>query len=158
MPHGAACTCYPVTTRNSHDHQYHQTPLSRTHDGTGRKKRKGRNDQREWLCMFQNGKKVSDFILHAWCVGRNFCGYLILRFFPNRKNSQNIVSANNSNNKVISDFVPRSVRIIQKKCTCFPIGDVRDRRRERYNRVYVLNRARTNRVSLYFGFMCSGRC
>ena len=24
-----------------------------------------------------------------------------------------------------------------KKCTCFPIGDVRDRRRERYNRVYV---------------------
>ena len=36
------------------------------------------------------------------CVGRNFCGYLILRFFPNRKNSQNIVPANNSNNKVLS--------------------------------------------------------
>ena len=50
---------------------------------------------------------------------------------------------------VISDFVPRSVRIIRKKCTCFPNGDVRDRRRERYNRVYVLSRVRTNRVSLY---------
>ena len=45
---------------------------------------------------------------------------------------------------VISDFVPRPVRL-----TCFPIGDVRDRRRERYNRVYVLSRVRTNRVSLY---------
>ena len=41
---------------------------------------------------------------------------------------------------VISDFVPHSVRIIRKKCTCFLIGDVRDRRRERYNRVYVLSR------------------
>ena len=51
---------------------------------------------------------------------------------------------------VISDFVPRSVRLIRKKCTCFPIGDVRDRRRERYNRVYVLSRVRNNRVSLYF--------
>ena len=50
---------------------------------------------------------------------------------------------------VISDFVPRSVRLIRKKCTCFPIGDVRDRRRERYNRVYVLSRVRNNRVSLY---------
>ena len=29
-----------------------------------------------------------------------------------------------------------------------PIGDVRDRRRERNNRVYVLSRVRTNRVSL----------
>ena len=36
----------------------------------------------------------------AWCVGRNFCGYLILRFFPNCKNSQNIIPANDSNNKV----------------------------------------------------------
>ena len=36
----------------------------------------------------------------AWCVGRGFLGYLILRFFPNRKHSQNIVPANNSNNKV----------------------------------------------------------
>ena len=36
----------------------------------------------------------------------------------------------------------------EKKCTCFPIGDVRDRRWERYNRVYVLSRVRTNRVSL----------
>ena len=102
MPHGAACTCYPVTTRKSHDHRYHQTSLSRARDGTG-KKRKGKKDQREWLCMFQNGKPVSDFIhvLHACCVGlRNFCGYLILRFFPNRKNSQNKVPANNSNNEV----------------------------------------------------------
>ena len=49
---------------------------------------------------------------------------------------------------VVSDFVPRSVRLIRKKCTCFPIGDVRDRRRERYNRVYVTSRVRTNRVSL----------
>ena len=49
---------------------------------------------------------------------------------------------------VISDFLPRSVRLIRKKCTCFPIGDVGDRRSERYNRVYVLSRVRTNRVSL----------
>ena len=41
---------------------------------------------------------------------------------------------------VISDFVRRSVRLIRNKCTCFPIGDVRGRRRERYNRVYVLSR------------------
>ena len=107
MPHGAACTWYPVTSRNSHDHRYHQTSLSRARDGTGRKKRNGRKDQREWLCMFQNGKPVSNFILHAWCVGRNFCGYLILRFFPNRKNSQNIVPANNSNNKVQDSFCKR---------------------------------------------------
>ena len=41
------------------------------------------------------------YIHHGtWRDGRNFCGYLILRFFPNRKNSQNIVPANNSNNKV----------------------------------------------------------
>ena len=39
-----------------------------------------------------------------------------------------------------------------KKCTCFPIGNVRDRRRERYNWVYVLSRVRANRVSLYFSF------
>ena len=38
---------------------------------------------------------------NTWYVGRNFCGYLILRIFPNRKNSQNIVPANNSNNKVL---------------------------------------------------------
>ena len=50
---------------------------------------------------------------------------------------------------VISDFVSRSVRLIRKKYTCFPIGYVRDRRRERYNRVYVLSRVRNNRVSLY---------
>ena len=50
---------------------------------------------------------------------------------------------------VISDFVPRSVRLIRKKCTCFPVGDVWDRRRERYKRVYVLSRVRNNRVSLY---------
>ena len=37
-----------------------------------------------------------------------------------------------------------------KKCTCFPIGDVRDRRRERYNQGYVLSRVRNDRVSLYF--------
>ena len=33
----------------------------------------------------------------AWYVGRNFCGYLILRFFFR---IANIVPANNSNNKV----------------------------------------------------------
>ena len=32
---------------------------------------------------------------------------------------------------------PKNVR------TCFPTGDVRDRKRERYNRVYVLSRVRT---------------
>ena len=48
-----------------------------------------------WLCIHHS----------AWYVGRNFCGYLILRFFPNRKNSQNIVPANNSNNKVCSPLL-----------------------------------------------------
>ena len=49
----------------------------------------------------ENLTQLRLFIHHsAWCIGRNFCGYLILRFFPNRKNSQNIVPANNSNNKV----------------------------------------------------------
>ena len=50
--------------------------------------------------------------------------------------------------RVISDFVPRPVRLIRKKCTCCPIGDVRDRRRERYNRVYIVSRVCTNQVSL----------
>ena len=34
-----------------------------------------------------------------------------------------------------------------------PIGDVRDRRGERNDRVYVLSRVRTNRVSLYLSFV-----
>ena len=65
---------------------------------------------------------------------------------------------------VMSDFVPRSVRLIQWKCTCLPIGDIRDRRRERYNRVYILSRVRTNRVSLYMtsnrinGAIADDRC
>ena len=67
-----------------------------------------------------------------------------------KKGQQKCSSSWRENWYVISDFVPCSVRLIQKKCTCFPIGDVRDRRRERYNRVYVLSRVRTNRVSLYF--------
>ena len=40
-----------------------------------------------------------------------------------------------------------------KQCTCFPIGDVRDRRRVRYNRVYALSRVRNNRVSLHWKFL-----
>ena len=36
-----------------------------------------------------------------------------------------------------------------KKFTYFPIGNVRNRRTERYNRVYILSCVRTNRVSLY---------
>ena len=61
---------------------------------------------------------------------------------------------------VISDFVPRSVRLIRKNVR-FPTGDVRDRQRERHNRVYVLSRVRTNRVSLCYSnlrallLMCS---
>ena len=47
---------------------------------------------------------------------------------------------------LVSDFVPPSVRLNRKKCTSFLIGNVRDRRRERYNRVYVLSRVITNRV------------
>ena len=72
--------------------------------------REGRKEKAETIkengyACYENGyaclKMKNQFlILHAWCVGRNFCGYLILRFFPNRKNSQNIVPANNSNNKV----------------------------------------------------------
>ena len=40
-------------------------------------------------------------------------------------------------------------KVQTKKRQKSPIGDVRDRRRERYNRVYVLSRVRTNRVSLW---------
>ena len=61
----------------------------------------------------------------AWCVGRNFCGYLILRFFPNRKNSQNIVPANNSNNKV--DFFAQHTSFISVSCLipyCCSLGHV----------------------------------
>ena len=47
-----------------------------------------------------------------------FCGYLILRFFPNRKNSQNIVPANNSNNKVVSKSNSSRVSIVCKGTRC----------------------------------------
>ena len=50
----------------------------------------------------------------------------------------------------------RNIRFCATFCTSYPKkmcmfsdGDVRDRRRERYNRVYVLSRVRTKRVSLY---------
>ena len=44
-----------------------------------------------------------------------------------------------------STFYPK-----QRKGKNSPIGDVRDRRRERNSRVYVLSRVCTNRVSLYY--------
>ena len=53
MPHGAACTCYPVTTRNSHDHRYHQTSLSRARDGKGRKKEKARTIKENGYACFK---------------------------------------------------------------------------------------------------------
>ena len=47
-------------------------------------------------------------------------------------------------------YALNKVRFIQNKGSAKrPIGDVRDRRRERKNRMYVLSRVRTNRVSLY---------
>ena len=120
MPHGAACTRYPVRTKfkfcswNSHDHQYLQTSFSRDRDGTGKKKRRGRHAQKRVIKHVLKWKTPRSFWLHihqsAWCVGRNFCGYLILRFFLNRKNSQNIVPANNSNNKVPNFVLLKKVR------------------------------------------------
>ena len=67
------------------------------------RKEKAEKIKREWLACAPKVANITQFVIvHTpqWCVGRNFCGYLILRFFPNRKNSQNIVPANNSNNKV----------------------------------------------------------
>ena len=103
MPHGAACICSPVRTNAR------KTPtiidvikrhfLELVMAWEGRKE----NNQKRMIMMFQSGKHhaVCDCVHQsAWSVGRNFCGYLNLRFFPNRKNSQNIVPANNSNNKV----------------------------------------------------------
>ena len=90
-----------VKVTSMHDHRYHQTSLCRARYKTEGRKEKAETIKREWLGITQF------VIVHtctpdqmAWYVGRNFCGYLILRFFPNRKNSQNIVPANNSNNKV----------------------------------------------------------
>ena len=110
MPHGKTCTRHSVSKElkfcswNSQDHRNHQTSLSWARDG-----RSGRNDQKRMIMHFLKRKHHADFdFIHRsawWRVGRIFCGYLILRFFPNRKNSQNILPANNSNNKV-GDLVP----------------------------------------------------
>ena len=112
MPHGAACTRYTGRTKfhswNSHDHRYHWTSLSRARDGTGRKKRLGRNDQKRKIMPDPKSKTPHSLWYTLEClisVGRNFCGYLILRYFPNRQNSQNIVPANNSNNKVGKKYI-----------------------------------------------------
>ena len=71
----------------------------------GKEVKKGRNDQKRMIIhvpKWQTSRSLWLYIHQsARCVGRNFCGYLFLRFFPNRKNSQNIVPANNSNNKVM---------------------------------------------------------
>ena len=70
------------------------------------------------------GRRTSSFWLYihhgTWRDGRNFCGYLILRFFPNRKNSQNIVPANNSNNKVA--HLPLRVNLV---ASLFLVGRAR---------------------------------
>ena len=70
----------------------------------GRKERQKRSKENDYACSKVENRWSRSLWLYihhgAWCDGRNFCGYLILRFFPNRKNSQNIVPANNSNNKV----------------------------------------------------------
>ena len=109
MPHGAACTHYSVwkslcfareTATIIDVIKRHFLELVMAREGT---KGKAETLKREWLCMFQSRKH---YAVQVWlyqsarCVGRNFCGYLSLRFFLNRKNSQNIVPANNSNSKV----------------------------------------------------------
>ena len=82
--------------------------------------REGRKERQKWSkekdyawSKMENHAALWLYIHHsAWYVGRIFCGYLTLRFFPNRKNSQNIVHvpANNSNNKVICTlFYPGSL-------------------------------------------------
>ena len=151
MKHAAwcsVCTRYSVRTKfkfcswNSHDHRNHQTSLSRARDGTGRKKRNRRNDQKRMILHVPKWKTSRSFWLYirqsAWRVGRNFCGYLILRFFPNRKNSQNIVPANNSNNKGSLTVRAREIQVIvgqcpdfqswwPAKCVLWELGCLRDR-------------------------------
>ena len=79
----------------------------------GKEVKKGRNDQKRLVMHVSKWQTSRSLWLYihqsARCVGRNFCGYLILRFFPNRKNSQNIVPANNSNIKVAWLVSSRSV-------------------------------------------------
>ena len=113
MPHGAARTRSPVRTNARKTPtiidviKRHFLELVMAHEG---RKENAETIKREWLCMFQS-ENITQFVIvehqSAWCVGRNVCGYLILRIFPNRKNSQNIVPANNSNNKVGSAVLCR---------------------------------------------------
>ena len=48
---------------NSRDHRYHQTSLSRTRDGTGRKKRKGRNHQKRKIMHDPKWKTTKQFVI-----------------------------------------------------------------------------------------------
>ena len=76
---------------------------------TGIKEEKKRQKRSKRKIMDPKWKTITQFVvvfnLSVRCVDRNFCGYLILRFFQNRKNSQNIVPANNSNIKVDQSFL-----------------------------------------------------
>ena len=111
MKHAKWCSVQPLSGKNkvyvcswnSHG-LYRQTSLLQALDGTGKNVKKGRNDQRIRIMhvpKWQTSRSLWLYIHQsARYVGSNFCGYLFLRFFPNRKNSQNIVPANNSNSKV----------------------------------------------------------
>ena len=73
------------------------------------KKRQKRSKEKDYAwSKMENHHTVCDYIHQsARYVGRNFCGYLILRFFPNRKNSQNKVPANNCSRKVVLGTMSR---------------------------------------------------
>ena len=56
----------------------------------GRKEKAETIKTDEYACSkIENVRQYLIVHQSAWCVGRTFCGYLILRLFPNRKNSQN---------------------------------------------------------------------
>ena len=77
----------------------------------GKEEKKRQKRSKRMVMHVLKGKPVSDLILHAWCVGRNFCGYLILRFFSKSQNSENVVPANNSNSKVIETLYKRTTSV-----------------------------------------------
>ena len=102
IPHGAPYTRYSVDprtkfkfhSRKSHDHRYHQSSLFRARDGKEEKKRQKWSKEKDYAwSKMENHHAVCDCIyqyqgcLICWQV-LNFA-----IFFPNRKNSQNIVPA-----------------------------------------------------------------
>ena len=75
MPHGATCTPYLIRAKfkfrpwNSHDHRYHQTPLSRARNGKGRKKRQKQPRENDYACS--KVENTTQFVIVYGLVQRN---------------------------------------------------------------------------------------